>query len=436
MPDLHDAALLQSAQEIVVAESIQRLRQRLDNLVESHHNFRAASCINLVAAEAPSSTYVRRFLATDLGARASGGAIGRANRYFTGLDHADEIEALCIALLKQLFGCSYADQRLLGGLHATTVVYAAWKPQVKTLMSLHPSTGGDTSNRHDGPPGVFGMAIHDIPVQPTTLEIDLDMFSEVARRLRPELVSLGAGLNLFPFPVREIKTIISEWEGRLYFDGAHQAGLIAGRAYPNPLAEGADVLSGSTGKTFSGPQGGILCWNRDEYTQGFCEMIFPHLTGTHQLNRVAALVAACLENRAFGVQYMAQVVKNARALAASLAEAGVMVMCADAGFTSTHQVAVDAAEFGQGHDAALALAEAHVIGNKLALPGDPANDPRGVRFGTVEVTRLGMVEADMQQIGRLIADLWTKRRPVSRVKQDVLELRNAFPVFPNLLFSF
>lgn len=433
MSDLHSPVLLAAAADFIGQSTIKGLRDRLEDVVGRHIAHRGRKCINLVAAEAPSSLMVRYLLGTDLGSRASGGAIGRGNRYFTGLDEADEMEALCIGLLTKIFSCAFADPRLLGGLHAVTVAYSALRTNGLKLMSLHPSMGGDSSNRIDGPAGILGMEICDIPVDKKTLQIDLTKFEEVAKRFKPSIVSLGAGLNLFPYPVKQIKAIISEWDGMLYFDGAHQAGLIAGGCYPNPLTDGADVMTGSTGKTFSGPQGGLICWNRPDLTQRLSETIFPMLTGTHQLNRVAALAAACLEQMEFGSVYMKQVVSNARSLAKTLSDAGIDVICGSCGFTSTHQVAIDAERFGGGHSAATKLAEAGIIANKVALPGDPDGRPRGVRFGTVEVTRLGMVESDMQVIGHLIADFWTARRTQVEIQKSAEALRGEFH---NLLFTF
>lgn len=99
----------------------------------------------------------------------------------------------------------------------------------------------------------------------------LTRFEEEAKRHKPAIVALGTGVNLFPLPVPEMKAIIAPWDRVLYFDGAHQAWLIAGGCYPNPLSEGADLLTGSTGKTFSGPQGGVLYWNGDRFTGPICD---------------------------------------------------------------------------------------------------------------------------------------------------------------------
>src|SRR5437868_11812211 len=107
-------------------------------------------------------------------------------------------------------------------------------------------------------------------------------------------------MTLFPFPIQAMRDIVAEWGGHVFFDGAHQLGLIAGGQFQDPLAEGADVLTGSAGKTFSGPQSGVMVWNDPALTPPLLDAVFPALAATHQVNRVAALAAAATELLAFG----------------------------------------------------------------------------------------------------------------------------------------
>lgn len=428
-PDHHDERILVASRALLDQNKDEALVEHLVALVAKHTALRLEGGINLIAAEAPSSPEVRQLLSSDLGSRASGGAIGDDNRYFAGLQVADEIEALAITSLCELFDCRRADQRLLGGQHAATVVYAAlrrWNGS-KTLMSLNPSHGGDTSCRSNGPAGALGYSIHDIPMKDDGLEVDLDRFKEVATVLKPDVVSLAAGLNLFPFPVREMKDIIDSWEGVLYFDAAHQAGLIAGGAYPNPLTDGAHILSASSGKTFSGPQGGFICWNWENLTDVMYTTIFPTLTGTHQLNRVAALAMSCLEMRAFGPAYMKHTVKNAKFLARSLHNAGLEVLGAARDFTETHQVAVRVPEKLDGHSATLKLASSGVFANKVALPGDAGYKVSGVRFGLAEVTRFGMGEAEMTELADIIVSALIGRAAPDALRRRSVNLKSRFP---------
>jgi glycine hydroxymethyltransferase len=308
-------------------------------------------------------------------------------------------------------------------------VYAALTEPGDTIMSLAQPVGGHSSNRVDGPAGVRGLRIVDVPVDPVELEVDVDAFATQARELRPKVVALGASMTLFPFPVRELAEIVSDWGGRIFFDGAHQLGLIAGGQFQDPLGDGAAVLTGSAGKTFSGPQSGVMVWNDPDLTEPLCDTVFPALAATHQVNRVAALAAATAELLAFGREYMAQIVANAQALGAALDARGIPVLGAHKGYTRTHQVIAVVERFGGGLEVAHRLADANLITNKNLVPGDRAEDwdrPSGLRIGTTEVTRLGMREPEMGRIADLIgAVLVDGRRPES-VRPEVVALRSGF----------
>ena len=233
-------------------------------------------------------------------------------------------------------------------------------------------------------------------------------------------------MTLFPLPVREIAAIASEWDGKVFFDGAHQLGLIAGGQFQDPLAEGAAVMTGSAGKTFSGPQSGVMVWNDPELTPPLLDAVFPALAATHQVNRVAALAAAAAELIAFGQDYMAAVVGNAQTLAHALQTRGVPVLGAQKGYTRTHQVIADVREFGGGLEVAHRLAEANLITNKNLLPNDRPEDwdrPSGLRIGTTEVTRLGMGEVEMRAIADMIAGVLVEGREPAHVREEAKELR-------------
>src|SRR5699024_10113834 len=156
-----------------------------------------------------------------------------------------------------------------------------------SIMTMTQPFGGHSSNRSDGPAGIRGLDIHDIPMDSVELTVDLNEFEKAAREIKPKLVTLGASMTLFPFPLQEMSDIISEWGGQIFFDGAHQLGLIGAGLFQDPLKEGATVLTGSAGKTFSGPQSGIIVWDDPSVTKPLTDTIFPALAATHQVNRVA-----------------------------------------------------------------------------------------------------------------------------------------------------
>ena len=286
--------------------------------------------------------------------------------------------------------------------------------------------GGHSSNRLDGPAGTRGLKIVDVPFDNRDLDVDLDAFATVARKEKPKLVAMGMSMTLFPLPVIEMSEIIAPWGGKFYFDGAHQAGLIAGGQFQDPLKEGAVVLTGSAGKTFSGPQSGIILWNDPELTQPLTDAIFPVLVATHQVNRVAALAVSAAEMIGFGNVYMAQIVKNSQALARALESHGIPILGAHRGYTQTHQVIANVKEFGGGLEVAARLADANIITNKNLIPEDgPENwdHPSGLRMGTIEVTRLGLMEQDMNTIADFFERVLVKRENPATVAKDVEAFR-------------
>jgi glycine hydroxymethyltransferase len=431
--DVHDRDLLAKARTMLAgAGSPEKMAQLVLATVGKNEEWRGKRCINLLAPEAPTSPTVRRLLAAEIGTRAAEGHIGRVNRWFAGTQFIDEVESLCTELLKRAFRCRYADYRLMGSMLGNLAVYQALTRPGDTIMSVPQPYGGHSSNRLDGPAGMRGLNIVDIPFDPVELEVDLDAFARTARKVRPKLVAVGMSMTLFPLPVKEMSAVAAEWGGRFFYDGAHQAGLIAGGQFQDPLNEGAAVLTGSAGKTFSGPQSGIILWNDFQLTKPITEAIFPVLVATHQVNRVAALAVSAAEFLEFGRAYMAQIVKNSRALARALDERGIPVLAAKKGYTQSHQVIANVKDFGGGLEAAGKLAEANIITNKNLIPGDKPEDwdrPSGLRIGTIEITRLGLMEKDMPAIADFFERILVKQQQPDDVRRDVEDFRRPLQTF-------
>jgi len=431
--DVHDRELLAKARAMLDdAGSPQRMADLVLEAVRKNEEWRGKRCINLLAPEAPTSPSVRRLLSAEIGTRAAEGHIGRVNRWFAGTQFIDEVESLCTELLKRAFRCRYADYRLMGSMLGNLAVYHAFTRPGDTIMSVPQPYGGHSSNRLDGPAGLRGLNIVDIPFDPVELDVDLETFARTARRAKPKLVAVGMSMTLFPLPVREMNAVIAEWGGQFFYDGAHQAGLIAGGQFQDPLNEGAAVLTGSAGKTFSGPQSGIILWNDPRLTKPITEAIFPVLVATHQVNRVAALALSAAEFIEFGRKYMAQIVKNSQALAKSLDERGIPVLAAKRGYTQSHQVIANVKLFGGGLDAAAKLAEANIVTNKNLVPEDKPEDwdqPSGLRIGTIEITRLGLMEDDMPAIADFFERILVKREPTEKVRRDVEDFRLPLQTF-------
>ncbi|KOP71809.1 serine hydroxymethyltransferase [Cytobacillus solani] len=428
--EIHDSKVLDWAKDLIEKSSSPRLIQKeIINAVDRNAIWRGEECLNLLAPEAPTSPTVRQLLASEVGTRAAEGHIGPTQRWFSGTKYIDEIESLCVELLKKVFKSKYADHRLVASMIGNMTVYAALTKPGDTILTIAQPFGGHSSNRYDGPAGIRGLNIYDVPMDPIDLVVNIDEFAKVAREVKPRLVTLGASMTLFPFPLKEMSEIVCEWGGKIFFDGAHQLGLIGGGQFQDPLNEGACIMTGSAGKTFSGPQSGIIVWNDPELTQPVCDTIFPALAATHQVNRVAALAASAAEFLAFGNEYMAQIVANAKALAKALYDRGISVLGSHKGFTETHQVILDVKRFGGGLEVAHKLAKANIITNKNLIPSDKPEDwdyPSGLRIGTIEITRLGMKEAEMDIIADYIVSVLEGRDTVEDIRKRVIEMRSGY----------
>src|SRR5947207_5535619 len=428
--EVHDEAILSHARAIIDAcSSPEEMQEAVLAAVKRNEEWRGKQCLNLLAPEALTSPTVRGLLSADVGTRAAEGHIGPINRWFAGTQHIDEIEALCIELLKKAFRSRYADHRLVASMIGNIAVYTALTDPGDIIMSLTQPFGGHSSNRVDEPAGVRGLKIVDIPFDAVELEVDLDLFRKVAPLVRPKVVALGASMTLFPFPIQAIRDIVAEWGGYVFFDGAHQLGLVAGGQFQDPLREGAAVMTGSAGKTFSGPQSGIMVWDDSQLTTPLTHSVFPVLAATHQVNRVAALAVSAAEMIAYGNAYMTQIVRNAQALGAALARRGIPVLGAHKGYTATHQVIADVRQFGGGLEVAQQLARANIITNKNLIPSDKPEDwdhPGGLRIGTIEITRLGMHESEMETIAAFMARLLIEQEAPEQVVDDVIAFRQPY----------
>src|SRR5947209_17220038 len=428
--EVHDAEILAQARAILdTCHSLQDIQVAVLAAVARNEEWRGKRCLNLLAPEAPTSPTVRTLLSSEIGSRAAEGHIGAANRWFAGTQHIDEVEALCVELLKQVFQARYADHRLVASMIGNLAVYTALTKPGDVIMSVPQPVGGHSSNRVDGPAGIRGLKIVDIPFDPVELEVDLDLFRKVAPLVRPKVVSLGASMTLFPLPIQAMHDIVAEWGGYVFFDGAHQLGLVAGGQFQDPLREGAAVMTGSAGKTFSGPQSGIMLWDDAQLTSPLTHAVFPVLAATHQVNRVAALAVSAAEMITYGKAYMAQIVRNAQTLGAALARRGIPVLGAHKGYTTTHQVIADVRQFGGGLEVAQRLARANIITNKNLIPADRPEDwdhPSGLRLGTTEVTRLGMHETEMETIADFMARLLVEQAVPEDVVDDVIAFRQPY----------
>src|SRR5690606_34468321 len=194
--------------------------------------------------------------------------------------------------------------------------------------------------------------------------------------------------------------------------------LIAGRQFQDPLAEGADILSGSTHKSLPGPQKGVILTDRADLMARVEATIFPGHVSNFHLHHVAALAVTLAEARAFGADYARQMVANARALGQELRRLGLAVQGGDR-VTDSHQVWLDVTELATPDEAVETLHAVNLIANVNLIPSIRA---KGLRLGTPEVTRLGMREPEMRRVAGLMHAALTRSRPEREIRQAVVDL--------------
>jgi glycine hydroxymethyltransferase len=405
------------------ASSLDKVR----TAVALHDEWRART-LNLIASENVLSPAARAILDSDLLHRYAEGHPHPGGRYYEGTRYVDEVEILATEACRRVFRCGWADVRPISGTVANEAVFSRLVPRGATVVAHAVATGGHISHDRMGALGKRTDRILRWPTTPDGFGIDIPAARDLLARERPALAVVGRSLFLFPEPVADLREAARDSGTRLVYDGAHVLGLVAGGKFQDPLAEGADVLTGSTHKTFFGPQRGVvLASGRDEGLRAAVDKgVFPGSTSNHHLFSLPSLLVATLEVEVHGAAYAEAVVRNARALAEGLSRRGLRVAAEGRGFTSSHQVAVDVGEAGGGKAVASRLADQDVICNMNLLPGaggGTALNPNGIRLGVQEMTRYGMGVAEMDEIARLLAEAIRSERAI---RPDVRRLRERF----------
>lgn len=395
----------------------------LDADLERHRIHHDLEAVNLNPAANLPGPRVSRLLGHTIGSRPSLGHPGA--KYETGLEHADRVEATAIGLLRRLTGAEYVEHRVASGALANLYAFLATTGPGDTIMSLGPEAGGHVTHHAAGAAGLLGLEIVPIPYDRSAMTVDLSRLAIEARRHAPVLVVIGGSLVLTPFPVPEIRAIADDVGATLLFDAAHLSGIILGGAHPHPLRQGAHLMTSSTYKSFGGPPGGFVATDDPALAERLDRIAFPGLTANFDLARTAALGAACVDLLIHGPDYAATMTRNAATLAAALEAGGVPVWGPSQGPpTVTHHVAVDATALGGGDAAARLLERAAVLASSIGLP--LAHPDPGLRLGTPEVTRRGMVGEDMMELGGIVAAVLTGRRTPEDARPEVEALRRRF----------
>jgi glycine hydroxymethyltransferase len=414
-------------------------------IVEKQNQWRGRECINLIASENTPSLGVRSIQLNDFMGRYAEGhpnTPGKINRYYQGTRYIDEIETMAAKEMKELFQCAQAEVRPYSGNNANTAIAMGYLRGGDSVIANSTDAGGHISHSFFGimgrriqtrgqvlkPGKENSVKLDFFPLTEDRYHIDVKKSIELIEKTKPNLLVLGKSLYLFPDPVKELAPLCRELEIPILYDGAHVLGLIAGGQFHNPLAEGATWLTGSTHKTFPGPQRGVILGNLDplgekKYWGAADRGVFPGTSSNHHLYSLPALLVAVREMKIYGRAYAAQICQNAVALAKAMEACGIPVEAREFGYTRSHQIAVNVSTFGGGVKAALALEANDIICNYNMLPGDQdAQNPSGLRIGTPEMTRFGMKEKDFAALGELMADA-IKGKPV---KDKVNQMRARF----------
>lgn len=380
--------------------------------------------IPLIASENVMSPLAKEMVITDLNNRYAEGL--PHHRYYQGNKIYDEIEIKTEELAKKLFNSPQADVRPISGTNANQAVIFAFTSPGDKIMAPSLDSGAHISSAEFGAVGFRGLTPVNMEFNTELMEIDVDKTRKKILNEKPKVCLFGFSVFLFPAPIRELKDAMDEVSCKVWYDGAHVLGLIAGKRFQDPLREGAHVITGSTHKTFPGPQHGIILGNTsDEDWKLVRRGVFPGVLSNHHLGNVAALGVTTAEMLEFGEAYAENIIQNAQKLAQSLHELGFKVLAERNGFTKSHTILVNVADKGGGKYVAEKLEANNIILNKNMIPGDSnkkSQDPSGIRIGTQEVTRLGMGKNEMVYIAELI----DKALKGKDVKDEVKELKSQF----------
>jgi glycine hydroxymethyltransferase len=409
------------------ASSISRdaVRKRLGQLVDQNRTIHELDCINLNPAANVMNPAAEALLATSLGTRPSLGHPGA--KYEIGLEAVEQIEVIAAELAAQVFDAPFAEVRIGSGALANLYSFMACCDPGDAIIVPPASIAGHVTHNSAGAAGLYGLEIHEAPIDGPNYTLDVDALGELVRRVRPRMITIGSSLNLSHHPVAAVRRIADEVGATVLFDAAHLSGLIAGGAWPNPLREGAHIMTMSTYKSLAGPPAGLLVTTDAAVAKRVDAIAFPGLTANFDAANTAALALTLLDWQDHGREYATTMVDTATALAEHLlgAELPVLTM-PDRTATRSHAFAVVAdATAGDGHGLAKQLRQANLLTSAIGIPGDSPDSMGAIRIGTNEMVRWGMVAADMATVGDAIVRSVRGEDPAT-VAADVGRFRRRF----------
>ncbi len=386
--------------------------------------------VNLIASENYASRAVLEALGSVMTNKYAEGYPGK--RYYGGTEFVDVAERLAIERVRALFGADHANVQPHAGAQANMAAYFAFIKPGDPILAMNLAHGGHLT--HGSPVNFSGQLYRIIPygVHAQTELIDYDELARLAREHRPRIVVSGATAypRVFDFP--RLRQICDEVGAVMMVDMAHFAGLVAGKAHPDPVPY-ADVVTSTTHKTLRGPRGGlILC--RAQYAQQIDKAVFPGIQGGPLMHVIAAK-AVCFKEAASPQfrEYAARIVENARVLAEEFIRRGYHAV---SGGTDNHLILLDVRSKGlTGRKAEKALGDAHIVVNKNMIPFDPEKPmtTSGIRIGTPAMTTRNMGPQEMRTIAAWMDTVLSAPDDAAlsgRVRREVGELCASFPIYP------
>lgn len=379
------------------------LLKKIDGLIEDNREIHERACFNLNPATNVMNPRAEAVLAKGLGSRPSLGYPG--NKYEMGLEAIEEIEVIAAELAAEIFQVRYAEIRVASGAMGNLYGFMATCRPGDTIIAPPAEVGGHVTHHKDGCAGLYGLRCLNAPVNAEGYSVDLDALRDLARAENPKLITIGGSLNLFQHPVAEVRGIADEVGAKVLFDAAHQCGVIAGRAWRNPLNEGAHMMTMSTYKSLGGPAGGLIVTNEADLARRLDAIAFPGMTANFDAAKSAALAITLLDWREHGAAYAAAMIELSTVLAQALAERGMPVFETSQGITHSHQFAVRAARYGGGQAASKTLREAGFLACGIGLPIEAVEmDMNGLRIGTPELVRWGVTPDHVPALADLIVE--------------------------------
>ena len=437
--------------------SLKELTTRLVTRVVENTHWRQRATINLIPSETTPSLLVRLLTISDPSGRYAEHRLMKAFKetdvfYYQGTKLIGEVETLLADELRRFIGCSEVEPRVISGQMANAAVFSgivdylnrmdrrSEPRRIRKAINHHLGRGGHLSAQPMG--ALKDFIAHDpqterpaaVPfavLKEDPYRIDLSKTKEIIEEQRPELIVLGKSMVIYKEPVREISEMIAHMNPKpiLLYDMAHVLGLI-GPSFQEPFREGADIVTGSTHKTFFGPQRGVISSNMSEGTEyedlweAIVRRVFPGSVSNHHLGTLVGLLLAAYEMNAFKSEYQKAVVRNAKAFARFLKEQGLTVEGdPKLGYTETHQVILRVG-YGRGPLMADRLEENNIICNYQSAPDDEAFTTAScLRMGVQEMTRFGMEEQDFARLAEYIGQVTLRDKSVA---EEVSGFRKRF----------